>query len=160
MRIPSSLVRKTTIKKSWYDKDDPQSHLVYKMEREFIGWSVLTQHDPEYLQCVMKNACRQWKVKPPLLTISSKPNDRVYGRCDDETIWLNSTKTMPGNNLGTLLHELAHWITDKKYGEELPAHGKEFVYVYAKILAQYKLFPFDCFLHLCEKHGVEILEGE
>lgn len=158
MQIPATLVRKTVIKKSWYDKNDPQSHKVYRMEREFIGWGVLTQHSQEYLESVTKHACRQWKVAVAPVRVSSRPSYHVYGTCDSDGVWLNSYKDKPGNNLGTLIHELAHWITDHKYGEDNAPHGPEFVYVYGTLLSQYKLFPFDCFKHLCEKHDVEILD--
>jgi hypothetical protein len=103
--------------------------------------------------------CKSWGVAECPIRISAKPKEQVYGRCYEDHIWLNSGSHRSGNNLGTLIHELAHWVTDRKYSDNLPHHGKEFVFVYGKLLAKYKLLPFACFQSLCRKHKVDVLGG-
>lgn len=156
MRIPYLLTHTPKIKKNWHDDTDPQAERVYLMERSIIGWNVQTQHSLEYLESVVRNACRTWKVPEVKLRVSSSPR-LLYGECDDESIWLNSNPDTIGNNLGVLVHELAHWITDKVYGDELPGHGPEFVTVYGQLLNDYNMFPSDCWKILCDRHGVEYL---
>ena len=46
----------------------------------------------------------------------------------------------------TLLHELAHLLTFEQFGNKVPAHGREWKTLYAKMLAQFlqhKIFPAD-----------------
>ena len=159
VRIPAALVRRPVIKKSWRSRSDPQCHRVYRMERDFIGWSVTTTHSRAYLTSVARHVCASWGVAECPIRISAKPKDRVYGRCYEDYIWLNASGDKPGNNLGTLIHELAHWVTDRKYGDELPHHGKEFAYVYGRLLDKYKLLPFACFKLLCRKYKVGVLSN-
>lgn len=48
--------------------------------------------------------------------------------------------------LVTLLHEIAHLLTFEKYGNSIPAHGKEWKTIYASLLKQFienKVFPDD-----------------
>jgi len=157
MKIPSTLVRTPKIKKTWKSNTDPQAQKVYLMERTFIGNIVETRHSHEYLSSVIVHICRRWKVKRPKLIFFTKGNAHVYGYCTEKGIYLNAGKERPGCSLPILIHEIAHWIVDQLYGEEvgLEHHGARFVTVYGKLMNDYKLFPASCWKVLCDEYGVE-----
>lgn len=139
-------------------KSDPQRHLVYQMEREYAGTAINTSMSVYHLQEVADHACYKWKVSPVSVDVRAleKPDHKTYGMCTGNIIVLN--KAYHGDNLSTLLHELAHWITHQLYPDAYD-HGPEFCDVYADLLDQYKVLPRACFIVLAAKHGVEVNEG-
>ena len=150
MRISPFLTRPCKFKKPI--RTDPQRHLVYTMERQLIGISLHCQADPDHLRAVLRHACRKYKVPEPELKIRNV-KERWFGGCREDYIELNAR--FHGNNLFTLLHELAHWITWQVYGN-VEDHGPEFVSYYAELLDAYKVIPFDAFLVLLNEYGIEI----
>ncbi len=88
---------------------------------------------------------RQFKVH---LTIA-KERKSILGDYRHSTNYTNHRISVNGNLnkwsfLITLLHELAHLLTFEKFGNKVPAHGKEWKSIYAKILSQFiqqKIFP-------------------
>jgi hypothetical protein len=119
---------------------DPQAHLIYSMEREFIG-SCLNAHSPHsHLRDVAHHACKKWKVDTPVIKLIAEHN-RIFGQCHTNRIDLNMY--CHGDNLLTLLHELAHWIAYQKYDDH--CHGPRFVGIYRWLLDQYKLLPARAF---------------
>ena len=134
---------------------DPQRHRVYKLERELIGTSIDTHTPLAKLRAIAAHACSKNSVKRPTIAVVSKPI-RVFGWCSNYThIFLN--KSFHGDNLGILLHELAHYIAWQKF-PDAECHGPEFMAYYALLLDQYKLLPRDCMDVLAKRYGVVIGE--
>lgn len=135
---------------------DPQQSVVYTLERGILGNSVNTHCSRAHLQAVIKHACNKYRVPAPRLAIVSSPQ-RVFGMTDDGRIELN--RKYHGDNLGTLLHELAHWITDRLEEDDDPIrdnHGPEFVGIYGNLLHAYKVLPFECYKLLVKRHKLKM----
>ena len=130
---------------------DPQKQRVYRMEREWIGSAVDTTVPLDKLRAITKHACRAAGVRCPKVRVYRK-KERIFGYCTDEAIMLNAS--FHGQNLAVLLHELAHWITDRKY-PDATSHGPWFCTVYRQLLDDYRLLPAFAFDGLAEKWGVE-----
>ena len=134
---------------------DPQRYKLFRLEREFVGtcmYHVVAVND---LQRIADHACKRYKVLPPKVTVFKeygvKPNDGWY---QNGTIGLNSAYS--AQNTCVLLHELAHHINMEKHPEDTQDHGPMFCLIYADLLDQYRIMPFDCFALLADKWGVEI----
>ena len=144
-------------------KNDPQARKLYKMEREFVGTSVYHTVRKEDLQTVMEHVCRYYGVAVPKLIIYSKPSEHVFGRSivtiekdgryTDHEIRLN--RGFHGANVTTLLHELAHHITDT-YFEQHGDHGAQFVAIYMHLLHKYRIIPSDAFRVIAKRRGIRI----
>lgn len=138
-------------------KRDPQRHKLYAMERTFVGQAVDHVMHRDKLTEVLKHACKRWGCKAPTLTIARQPKYRAFGWIHEgEGIVLNAG--FAGQNLSTMLHELAHWITDELY-DGARDHGPTFCSIYADLMDQYKLLPRYCFLEIAERFGVEVEES-
>ena len=133
---------------------DPQKQRVYKMEREFIGTVLDTTVDPRVLTEILRHACRKAGVEAPVLIIYEDEKSRVFGYQTEKGIFLN--ESWHGVNLGVMLHELAHWISDELYDGKVPDHGEEFCAIYRHLLDQYKLLPAECFDLLAESWAVDV----
>jgi len=134
---------------------DPQGHRVYKMEREIVGGSINTHMSIEALRNITNHACRKLKVAAPKVRVV-RSSKRLFGWCNcDGRIYLN--KKRHGDNLGVLLHELAHWVVWVKC-PEAEAHGPEFMGCYTDLMAAYKVLPKDCAKLLASRYGVVIGE--
>lgn len=89
----------------------------------------------------------QYKVH---LTIS-KERQTILGNYRNKVVDKNHRISVNGNLnkysfLITLLHELAHLLAHEKYGNRIPAHGKQWKEEYGKILGEFipkKIFPAD-----------------
>lgn len=132
-------------------KSDPQRHKVYSMERTIVGWAVGTQTCSTVLSDVISHACREWNVDVPLLEIERRRN--VYGSCSDDSINLNPK--YDGMNLAVLIHELAHWISDRVFDSPGHDHGPRFVGVYRYLLDRYNMLPNYSFDAMCRHWDVE-----
>jgi hypothetical protein len=110
------------------DPEDTQAHRVYRMEATFDGGTVNHSAPLEYLQKVANKAARTWKVKRPKVSLVSLP--RAYWNGEHEHgVGITLNRSRHGQNLMTLLHEMAHWICDQRdYAGE--SHGPEFVWIY------------------------------
>lgn len=147
-RISRLLVDKPNFKKMKKpDPMDPQKYRVYKMERLFSGTTVNSHMELDELQRVADYACRKFRVKRVGVTLENKGRQRIFGWCKDYTIHLN--RDYHGDNLVTLLHELAHYITDQKFVED-EAHGPFFVGTYGRLLDMFNVMPDHLFFHLCD----------
>ena len=134
--------------------EDPQRLKLYKLEREYDGVTVYHKVSVKDLQTVANHACRKWKVKPAKIKrYISKEKICGYYVHADSTLYLNAQHH--GQNTATMLHELAHHITYNKYSD-VQDHGPEFCYIYACLLASYRIMPFDCFMLLAKKWGVKV----
>lgn len=133
------------------------------MEREFIGSSVYHSVSRANLQLVADNACRYYGVAPIKIEVYDKPDDRIFGRfmyyahadgtIEPRKIRLN--RGFHGANLCTLFHELAHYVTDMRFGEG-EGHGPRFAGIYMHLLDKYRVLPAVAFRALAEKWHVEI----
>lgn len=135
---------------------DPQANKVYSLEREIIGTVIHTRCPRAHLEAIVRHACRRYKVPRPKLTIVSLTT-RVFGWSDDNGIDLNDW--FHGDNVSVLLHELAHWITDRLHEDnkaQQDNHGPEFVGIYGNLLHDYKVLPIECFELLVKKHGLKM----
>ena len=138
-------------------KSDPQRHRVYRMERDFMGPCVEGSNKRKTLESVLTHACRKYAVDRPSLKIVRRC-DRTFGWCEDHAIYLN--RDFHGNNLMTLLHELAHWIVDQvlETDEIDSVHGGQFSAVYMHLLNAYRVMPEAGFRSLAEEWRVDIDE--
>jgi hypothetical protein len=155
MRLSSFFTRKEKDLKP--HKDDPQQSAVYTMERGMIGTSINTHCPREHLEAVIRHACRKYRVAVPKLVLVNR-KERVFGYSYDDMIELN--RSWHGDNLGTLLHELAHWITDRLHEDDEAVkdnHGPEFVGIYANLLHAYMVMPLECFKLLARKHKLKMV---
>ncbi len=152
MRLSSFLTRPAKYRKPV--DSDPQRYLVYTMERLICGSAIHTHCDREHLEAILKNACRVYKVKVPKLTIFHS-KERVFGRSHDDEIRLNAS--FHGDNVSTLLHELAHYIHWQDPDcEKQHDHGPEFMSIYADLLDRYRLMPYCAFMTLCDDFNIEV----
>ena len=135
------------------DPLDTQAHRVYRFESDLCGASVGHKMALIDLKAVSVTACRTWKVKKPKLGIVSQPKARVYGWQTEDGIELNSA--CDGQNLTTLLHEMAHWIVHSRH-YAVEDHGPEFMWIYIELLDQFKLLPRICALQLCDIYKIEV----
>lgn len=153
-RIDSRFTRRKGVSKRWKSAKDPQRHLLYSMEQEWLGTSIGCTTDREVLLSVVRHACRKWKVPIPAIGIENRK--KIYGSSDGDDIFLNPD--YDGFNLPVLLHELAHHFTSHKYGDHVQEHGMEFCGVYRRLLDDYKVLPDTCFDFLAEIYEVGFFE--
>lgn len=135
------------------EPDDPQAHRVYRFESALCG-NMVGAVSEEFLLQILKSACRTWRVKPPNLEIVQS-KERLYGWIvdADDTIYLNAREN--GNNVPTLLHEVAHHIVYAK-GYSVDDHGPEFMWIYIELMEQFKILPREAALVLCQKYNIEV----
>lgn len=136
-------------------KIDPQKQKLYKMERTFIGCLIDSTVPLDKLQEIADYECKNFKVGPVRIEqrhVDFGPYKHAFGWAREGEICLN--KAYHGQNLGCLLHELAHHLTFEMYPDIVADHSPEFVSVYRYLLDKYKIMPEDCFDLLCEKWGV------
>jgi predicted SprT family Zn-dependent metalloprotease len=133
--------------------NDPQRERVYCMEREFIGQAVGHSTPRAHLEEIIRDACRRFGVDEPALRIVNKP-ERVYARYfDDESIRLN--RGFHGDNVSTLLHELAHHLT-WKLAPTAQDHGAEWCAIYRRLLHLYRMMPRAGFDALARKYRLRV----
>jgi len=155
MRISSFLVRDKKIRRKV--KSDPQRHLVYGMERNYlVGMCINTSCKLDHLQAVASHACRKYQVPQVKVSFYNDPKDECYGSSyADGRIVLN--KGHHGANMGTLLHELAHHIDWNIEGFDEEDHGPTFMRYYVDLMDRYKMLPAYAFEAICDHHGIKYL---
>jgi hypothetical protein len=121
------------------------------MERTICGMAVDTQTKLSTLLSILHHACREWKVPVPALRREKTPY--VYGSTDDTSICLNPE--YGGLNTATLLHELAHWIHEKRGYACAEHHGPAWAGIYAKLLDRYNVLPIEAFEAMAKRWQVE-----
>ena len=131
---------------------DSQAHRVFRLESDISGLSIGHKMILKDLQEVAKNVGFTWRVPVPKIELVDK-RERIYGWQDDVGIKLNTPHD--GQNLFTLLHELAHWIVVRR-DYAIEDHGPEWVWIYIELLDQYKMLPRECSLLLCQKYNIEV----
>jgi hypothetical protein len=136
------------------DPEDPQAHRVYRMEACIDGGTVSHTAPQEFLSKVAAKAARTWKVKKPKIHYVNLPRAYWNGEHDSD-VGITLNRGRHGQNLMTLLHEMAHWIVGQKdYAVE--SHGPEFMWIYIELMEQFNLMPRVCSLELCRIYNVEV----
>lgn len=143
---------------------DPQRTRLYKLEREFIGTSVYHQVAQKHLRLLARHACAYYHV--PLIKIVVY-NDKEHKRFGESVSYsdddfatsygheIRLNRGYHGANFTTLLHELAHYISDQYY-EHHRDHGPQFCGIYMHLLDKYRILPAFAFRTLAKKWGVRI----
>lgn len=155
MRLSKYLVRRPTKgNPSRAIKSDPQRHKVYAMERSIIGSSIYSSVPLHILQAIADNACKAERA--PLVKVRLvEEKGALFGYWEDGYVCLN--QNYHGANIGVLLHEVAHAITDYWFeGIGLPDHSPEWAYTYLKLLDKYNVIPKYAMLEICRRFEVEV----
>lgn len=150
-RIDSRFTRRKGVSQRWKSVKDPQRHLLYSMEQEWLGTSIGCTTDRDVLLSVVRHACRKWNI--PIPALGKETRKKIYGSSDGYDIFLN--QDYDGHNLPVLLHELAHHFTSFKYGDDVEEHGIEFCGVYRRLLDDYKVMPAIAFDELAIEYDVQ-----
>lgn len=162
--ISGFLTRKIKIKVERV-KSDPQRSKFFGLEREFIGSSIYHKVARKDLQVLANHACSYYGVPTVVVVVYDNPKLKEFGESvvfstDDwrtkfgRQIRLN--RGYHGANLSTLLHELAHYISDVAY-PGCESHGREFVGIYMHLLDKYRILPSVAFRALAKKWRVRIV---
>ena len=163
--ISRYLTQKPRLNKNKKITSDPQRHLVYHMERHFMGTSAYAHVELKTLHEVTKFICKQWRVTPPVLEVYCNEREHIFGRStyevdthtgmtSAEKIRLN--RCFHGDNLPVLAHELAHHILVRLGELTLEDHGPEFVGIYGWILDRLNILPLFAFEAMCDYYGVYV----
>ena len=131
-------------------KADPQREDLYWLEAEFGGWWHHVRSTRQQLNDLVTAVCKYYRVEPPRLVISRKQANHD-GDYADNVITLYSG----GDNVGVLMHELAHHVTDEFY-PEAQNHGPEFCAIYMHLLDKWAWLPNEEFRRLAKKYKVKI----
>lgn len=134
-------------------KSDPQSHLVYRMERRIAGWAIYARVEHEDLQRIADYVCRKKGVKRVGISIVNSGKEKIFGWCEDSTIHLNAD--FHGDNTAVLVHELAHYVASQLWPEADHHHGPHFVEVYIDLLDMLNLIPRKQMESLCVEYEVQ-----
>lgn len=154
MRISRELTHKfTEPKKSWYVKGDEQAQWIYLAERQFMGGMIYHSAGLRELRCITRFICRQYGCKPPTV-MTYEMADHRYGFQLGDEIFLNLHPKCLGMNTSTLVHELAHYVCDQFYDEEVVHHGPEFAAIYGWILDRLNILPRWAWDRLCEDYNI------
>tara|TARA_R100001143_G_scaffold28420_2_gene28092 strand:+ start:11388 stop:11909 length:522 start_codon:yes stop_codon:yes gene_type:complete len=143
---------------------DPQRTRLYKLEREFIGTSVYHQASQKHLCLLARHVCSYYCVPEIRVVVYNDPDQKCFGESvsysDDDFVTtygheIRLNRGYHGANLTTLLHELAHYISDQ-YFEHHRDHGAQFCAIYMHLLDKYRVLPAFAFRALAKKWGVKI----
>lgn len=139
---------------------DPQREALFQLEKEFEGFAVQHSAPRKFLSNLLRKICRYYGVPLPELKYARK-RVKEYGWTEfspnqefaPTTIVLN--EWCSGNNAFTLVHELAHHITDSLF-DDAANHGPEFCAIYMHLLNRHRMIPEDCFRLIARRWGLRI----
>lgn len=130
------------------DPNDPQKHLLYQWESEWLDWGRKQISLPDCRNLIEK-ACRSYGVDAP--TVSAAPRKAsfsAYFPCD-HSIWLRNAH----QNISSALHEAAHAIAQHKYPRAAD-HGPTFAGVFLDLLTQTGIAPASALYASAKKAGI------
>ena len=115
------------------------------------------------LQVIADHACRYYKISPIRIIVYRDPEDCVMGeytRLEHEhgeitNLSIRVNRDFYGDNVATMLHELAHYIVEHTYTDS-QSHGVQFVGIYMHLLDKYRIMPNCAFRALAKKCKVQI----
>jgi hypothetical protein len=113
---------------------DPQKKKVYAWEDSWWGWDRSTISFQES-QRIIQRACRLYRVRAPKIVEHLGRNSSEYDPNTD-TISMRSEWEL---NPAISLHEAAHAIIWKLYGDSVQDHGSEFMGIYLWLLEKFKI---------------------
>lgn len=159
----SSFLTRPIPKPSKPPVNDPQRVRLYRLEREYVGASVNHKVSQQHLREISAHVCAYYQIEPIQVVVFDAPSLRLFGEytyyeCANNDRYFESIRLnrgFHGANATTLMHELAHYITDNTY-EDHQGHGKKFVGVYMHLLDKYRILPSVAFRALAKKWGVKI----
>jgi len=142
---------------------DPQRRKLYYMERHFDGMTIKHHAERQHLLDIRDHVCKYYGLEPiKLYIVDRKPPEEGHDDLgwttttyEDESCALYLNRAWYGDNAQTLLHELAHYVTDSHY-EDHQTHGGQFCAIYMHLLDKYKMLPSDAFRVLAKRFGVRI----
>lgn len=145
---------------------DPQQDALHEAEREFYP---KRKGRPEYVgglslslaRDLVEEVRRLYELPPVYLTYKRQPHSSAgaYTEFDmaEAGDIIAAYITFTGVNVlsaHTLLHELAHVVTDDVFGDGLEHHGPEFVGVMSWLFERFQIIPADAFGLILRRHGV------
>lgn len=134
---------------------DPQRKLLYAMEfRELRGQWRGNKTSKKTLDRYMRLVCRLYGLPRLVIRYRTIATKGVY--LHDARGCRITLDRQWGCNAVTLAHELAHYVTHKKFPATKQDHGARFVRVYAEVLHILRLMPIEGMKAICRKHGVRM----
>lgn len=115
---------------------DPQKHRVYAWEAEWHDWnhSGLTLKE---CRDVVRWACHKYGVKPPRV---AQHDGRAYSFSQGDPFNLISFRR-DQKNAAIALHEAAHHISGKIFGNTIADHSPEWMGIYLWLLEGFRVAP-------------------
>lgn len=125
---------------------DPQRDKLYELESHFNGWWGVSRTPRHLLKKLAADVCKHYGVDPVRVVVSRK-DVKHEGDYEDGLITLYAKR---GDNVGVLMHELAHHIVEQAY-EDVENHGPEFCRAYMNLLDEWAILPKMEFQRLARK---------
>lgn len=122
--------------------------------REFRGQWRGTRTKLKTLLRYVRMVCRLYGLPRVTVRVQTIESKGVY-RFNDRHTYIALDPAW-GMNAVTLAHELAHYVTHKKFPKTRQDHGPRFVRVYAEVLHIMRLMPLAGMKAICRKHGVKM----
>lgn len=123
------------------DAEDPQKAALYAWEEAWGPWNYNSLTLTE-CRAYIEHACRLYDVEAPRVR---QHRTKAYSWCH-VTMGVISMqggkhRARGGRNPSQCLHEVAHWIVFKKWGDKPQDHGRTFLGVYLWLMAEARLAP-------------------
>jgi len=134
--------------------DDPHRLTVYRWETGWHWWNMNTLSLPKCRELILF-ACALYDVAPPVVRLCG--GEMSYSEPRRNLIALQSRSRRPGRggmNPATALHEAAHHIVDRLFGEVVQDHGPTFLGVYLYLLWRAKVAPWPALTASARHHGL------
>jgi hypothetical protein len=134
--------------------------LTQKPRRTIVGNCIDTSTKITTLRKIARHACREWGVRPCDVRIykaeQASKRTREFGAYyhSPRVIMLNAQ--FHGDNIGVMLHELAHHIVWCREGHDVTDHGETFCAVYRQLLDRYNVLPWYAFDVIADHWGVMV----
>ncbi len=136
------------------DPADPQKAALYAWEDTWGPWNYNALTLTE-CRAYIEEACRLYDVPPP----------RVRQHRSNEYSWCHvvmgiislqggAHRARGGRNASQCLHEAAHWIVHKKWGDKPQDHGPTFLGVYLWLMTEARLAPATALHASARAHGL------
>lgn len=115
---------------------DPQKQRVYSWEHSFSDWN-RSGYSLKECRAAIRWACKLYGLKtPPVKSHRTKHFSFSVGG-DEPYISLGADQ----RNVSVALHEAAHYICDRIFGDKLPDHSPEWMGIFLWLLEGYRVAP-------------------
>lgn len=125
---------------------------LYELEAEFSGHCEHANATAQTLESLALSVCNYYVIDVPNIRFINTRRNLHVAWYDTEIV-LNRARE--GANGMTLLHELAHYLTDEFY-TGVEHHGPEYVAIYMHLLDRWNYLPNRCFRLLAKKYRLKI----